>query len=81
MIIDAISCAYKLINRKYVKANGSGLGESYFYCTNTICDSKITIDKFEIDNCIKTNRHVIREDNYYSKDNIDLLKLKANYIT
>ena len=65
----------------YVMANGSGLGQSYFYGTYSIKDSIITIDKSEIDNCIKTNKLVIRTENYYPKDSIDLLKSKANYIT
>ncbi len=65
----------------YVMANGSGLGQSYFYGTYTIKDSIITIDKSNIDNCIKTNKLVIRTENYYPKDSIDLLKSKANYIT
>lgn len=65
----------------YVMANGSGLGQSYFYGTYSIKDSIITIDKSNIDNCIKTNKLVIRTENYYPKDSIDLLKSKANYIT
>ena len=65
----------------YVMANGSGLGQSYFYGTYTIKDSIITIDKSYIDNCIKTNTLVIRTDNYYPKDSIELIKSKANYIT
>jgi hypothetical protein len=64
----------------YVMANGSGLGQSYFYGTYTLKDSIITIDKSDIDNCIKTNKLVIRTENYYPKDSIDLLKSKANYI-
>ncbi|WKZ77371.1 MAG: hypothetical protein QY319_09515 [Candidatus Kapaibacterium sp.] len=65
----------------YVMANGSGLGQSYFYGTYSIKDSIITIDKSNIDNCIKTNKLVIRTENYYPKDSVDLLKSKANYIT
>jgi hypothetical protein len=65
----------------YVMANGSGLGQSYFYGTYSIKDSIITIDESNIDNCIKTNKLVIRTENYYPKDSIDLLKAKANYIT
>jgi hypothetical protein len=65
----------------YVMANGSGLGQSYFYGTYSIKDSIITIDKSEIDNCIKSNKLVIRTEDYYIKDSIDLLKSKANYIT
>jgi hypothetical protein len=44
----------------YVMANGSGLGQSYFYGKYSLNDSIITIDKHNIDNCIKTNRLVIR---------------------
>ena len=65
----------------YVMANGSGLGQSYFYGTYTLKDSIITIDKSSIDNCIKTNKLVIRTESYYQKDSIDLIKSKANYIT
>jgi hypothetical protein len=65
----------------YIMANGSGLGQSYFYGTYSIKDSVITIDKSNIDNCIKTNKLVIRTENYFPKDSIDLLKPKANYIT
>ena len=68
-------------NGKYVMANGSGLGEDYFYGTYVLEDSIITIDKTQIDNCIKTNKLVIRYENYYTKDSIDLLNSKANYIT
>ena len=65
----------------YVMANGSGLGQSYFYGTYKLKDSIITIDKSNIDNCIKTNKLVIRTESYYQKDSIDLIKSKANYIT
>lgn len=65
----------------YVVANGSGLGQSYFYGKYTIRDSIITIDKSSIDNCIQTNRLAIKTDSYYPKDSIELLKSKANYIT
>lgn len=64
-------------NGSYVMANGSGLGQSYFYGTYTIKDSIITIDKSDIDNCIKTNKLAIRTENYYPVDSIS----KANYIT
>ncbi len=67
------------VDGNYVMANGSGLGQSYFYGTYTLKDSIITIDKSNIDNCIKTNKLVIRTENYYTKDSIDLLK--TNYIT
>jgi hypothetical protein len=62
-------------------ANGSGLGQSYFYGKYTLKDSIITIDKSSIDNCIKTNKLVIRTESYYPKDSNDLVKSKANYIT
>jgi len=65
----------------YVMANGSGLGQSYFYGTYSIKDSVITLDKSNIDNCIKTNKLVIRTENYYLKDSTDLIKSNANYIT
>ena len=65
----------------YVMANGSGLGQSYFYGTYSIKDSIITIDKSNIDNSIKTNMLIIKTENYYQKDSIDLLKSNANYIT
>ena len=65
----------------YIMANGSGLGQSYFYGTYTLKDSIITIDKSSIDNCIKTNKLVIRTESYFPKDSVDLIKSKANYIT
>jgi hypothetical protein len=68
-------------NGNYVIANGSGLGQSYFYGTYSIKDSIITIDKSNIDNNIKTNKLVIRTENYYLKKRVSLLKSKANYIT
>ena len=49
----------------YVMANGSGLGQSYFYGKYSLKDSIITIDKSNIDNCIKTNKLVIRTEQYY----------------
>ena len=69
------------IDGNYVMANGSGLGQSYFYGTYTLQDSIITIDKSSINNCIKTNKLVIRTEGYYQKDSVDLIKSKANYIT
>eukprot|EP01136_Pigoraptor_vietnamica_P005432 Opistho-1_new@37053 len=65
----------------YVMANGSGLGQSCFYGTYSIKDSVITLDKSNIDNCINTNKLVIRTENYYPKDSTDLIKSNANYIT
>lgn len=66
---------------KYVMANGSGLGQSYFYGTYTLKDSIITIDKSNIDNCIKTNTLVIRTEQYFLPlDTISKIGL-ANYIT
>ena len=65
----------------YVMANGSGLGQSYFYGTYTLKDSIITIDKSNIDNCINTNKLAIRAESNYPKDSIELIKSKANYIT
>ena len=65
----------------YVMANGSGLGQSYFYGTYTLKDSIITIDKSYIDNCIKTNTLVIRTEQYFIQpDTISNLG-QANYIT
>lgn len=65
----------------YIMANGSGLGQIYFYGTYTLKDSIITIDKSSIDNCIKTNTLVIRTESYYQKDSFESIKSKANYIT
>jgi hypothetical protein len=66
---------------RYVMTNGGGLGVSYFYGTYSIKDSIIILDQSDIDNCIKTNILVIRTENYYVRDSIDLVKPKANYIT
>jgi hypothetical protein len=65
----------------YIMANGSGLGQSYFYGTYSLNDSIITIDKSKIDNVIVSNKLVIRTENYYPKDSLELLKSNANYIT
>ncbi len=65
----------------YIMANGSGLGQSYFYGSYSLIDSIIVIDKSSIDNCIKSNKLVIRTENYFQKDSLDLLKSNANYIT
>ncbi len=55
-------------NGSYIMANGSGLGESYFYGNYTLKDSIITLDKSNIDNCIKTNILVIRKEQYTPDD-------------
>ena len=65
-------------NGNYVMANGSGLGQSYFYGIYEMNDSIITIDKNEIDNVIKTNKFVIRKEPYFPKES---QKTEANYIT
>ena len=68
-------------NGNYVMANFSGLGQSYFYGTYTLKDSIITIDKSNIDNCIRTNTFVIRTEQYF----LPLATIskigQANYIT
>lgn len=65
----------------YVMANGSGLGQSYFYGTYTLKDSIITIDKSNIDNCIESNTLVIRTEQYFIPlDTISKIG-QANYIT
>jgi hypothetical protein len=70
-----------MINGNYVMANGSGLGETFFYGTYSLKDSIITIDKSNIDNCIKTNRLVIRTESYYPSDNENSKNGQANYMT
>lgn len=65
----------------YVMANGSGLGQSYFYGKYSLNDSIITIDKSNIDNCIKTNTLVIRTQQYYLPLDTVSKGDKANYIT
>ena len=65
-------------NGNYVMANGSGLGQSYFYGKYEMNDSIIIIDKNEIDNVIKSNKFVIRNDPYFPKET---QKTEANYIT
>ncbi len=65
----------------YVMANGSGLGQSYFYGTYTLKDSIITIDKSNIDNCIKTNTLVISAKQYFLPIDTILKIGQANYIT
>lgn len=59
-------------NGNYVMANGSGLGQSYFYGTYTINDSIVTLDKSNIDQVISTNKLVIRTvTNIYEQDTIE----------
>lgn len=68
-------------NGTYIMANGSGLGQSYFYGKYSLKDSIITIDKSDIDNCIKSNRLVIRTEQYYLPLDINSKAGAANYIT
>ncbi len=65
----------------YIMANGSGLGQSYFYGTYTLKDSIITLDKSNIDNCIKTNTLVIRTEQYFTPLDTISKTGQANYIT
>jgi hypothetical protein len=59
-------------NGDYIMANGSGLGQSYFYGTYTIQDSIVTLDKSNIDNVITTNKLVIRPiTNIFQQDTIE----------
>lgn len=69
------------VNGNYVMTNGSGLGQSYFYGKYRIQDSIITIDKTNIDNWIKTNKLIIKTDNYFIKDSSNSPKLNADFIT
>lgn len=70
-------------NGNYIMANGSGLGQVYFYGTYTIKDSVITIDKSNIDNVITSNRFVVRNSQYFlpldSVNKVDTTR--ANYFT
>ena len=53
-------------------ANGSGLGQSYFYGKYSIKDSIITLDKSNIDKVIRTNKLVIRTvTNIFQQDTIE----------
>ena len=47
-------------NGDYIIANGSGLGQNYFYGTYVLADSIIVLDKKRIDNVIKSDHLVIR---------------------
>ncbi len=59
-------------NGNYIMANGSGLGQSYFYGTYTINDSVVTLDKSNIDKVISTNKLVIRTvTNIFQQDTIE----------
>jgi hypothetical protein len=59
-------------NGNYIMANGSGLGQSYFYGTYSINDSIVTLDKSNIDNVIVTNKLVIRTiTNIFQQDTIE----------
>ena len=68
-------------NGTYIMANGSGLGQSYFYGKYSLRDSIITIDKSGIDNCIKSNQLVIRTEQYYLPLDTNPKAGAANYIT
>lgn len=60
------------VNGNYIMANGSGLGQSYFYGTYLINDSIITLDKSNIDKVITTDKLVIRTiTNIFQQDTID----------
>ncbi|WP_380283518.1 hypothetical protein [Hymenobacter rubripertinctus] len=58
-------------NGSYVMANGSGLGQSYFYGVYSIKDSVITLDTSNIDNCIKTTTLLIQKRKYYNQVQVD----------
>lgn len=59
-------------NGNYIMANGSGLGQSYFYGKYSIKDSIITLDKSNIDKVIRTNKLVIRTvTNIFQQDTIE----------
>jgi hypothetical protein len=70
-------------NGNYIMANGSGLGEDYFYGTYSILDSIIILDNSNVDNFLSSNKFVIRNSKYFPLlDSIKELHLKkANYIT
>jgi len=70
-------------NGNYIIANGSGLGQDYFYGTYTIKDSIITLDKSQIDNVITSNRLVVRNSQYFLPlDTVNKVDTtKANYFT
>lgn len=55
-------------NGEYIMANGSGLGQSYFYGTYVIADSVITLDKKDIDNVIESDILLISNSEYYLQD-------------
>lgn len=59
-------------NGNYIMANGSGLGQSYFYGTYTINDSIVTLNKSNVDKVITTNKLVIRTvTNIFQQDTIE----------
>ena len=65
----------------YLMANGTGLGQRYFYGKYSLKDSIITIDKSNIDKCIKTNKLIIRSEQYYLPLDTNSKTGQANYIT
>lgn len=65
-------------NGEYIMANGSGLGQNYFYGTYVIADSVITLDTKNIDNVIKSDILLISTSKYYLQDSGSR---KANYLT
>lgn len=79
---NGVSIDFK-VDGSYILANGSGLGQSYFYGTYVLADSIITLDKENIDNVIKSNTLVIRTTQYYLPvdSTINLNSKRANYIT
>jgi hypothetical protein len=78
---NGVSIDFK-VDGNYILANGSGLGQSYFYGTYVIADSIITLDK-NIDKVIESNTLVIRTSQYYLpvETVIDSSSKRANYIT
>jgi hypothetical protein len=69
-------------NGNYVMANGSGLGQSYFYGSYSIQDSVIILNVSNIDNCIKTNTLLVQKYQGYDSVSNDssLIPYSANYI-
>jgi hypothetical protein len=70
------------VSGNYIMANGSGLGQSYFYGTFVIEDSIITLDKENIDNVITSKLLVVRNSKYFLPyDTKKYDSSKANYVT
>lgn len=59
-------------NGTYIMANGSGLGEAFFYGSYSIKDSIVTLNQTNVDNIIETDKLVVRTiTNIFQHDTVE----------